>query len=292
LTLAHRPTIAIVVTFFGTPPIWLPAFFRSCQTNPDVRWLIYSDFDVPTPSNVTIKRMELREFSARASETIGTTITIEQALVRKICDFKPLYGLMFADDLRDFEFWAYSDLDVIWGSIRQFATDELLNEHIILSPRQRKLGGHGTFFRNTEANNRLFELVPDVISHLTNPHYVRVDENLLTRALRDLIARTSFKARPKIYWEDEMTITAQYQKELLASERDWQLPWRDGHAFDAEGREVMYVHFHKLVLCLKSIDFGFGDQPRAFSLRPIGIVTDQDPVLQRSKVVTRPAQPY
>ena len=273
MTRASRPTIAIVVTFFGTPPVWLPAFFRSCQTNSDVRWLIYSDFDtaLPTPPNVAIKPMELSEFNARASAAAGTPITIDPARIRKICDFKPLYGLMFADDLRDFEFWAYSDLDVVWGDIRQFATDELLDGHVIVSPRQRKLGGHGTFFRNTEANNRLFEIVPDVVAHLMNPHYVRVDENLMTFGLRDWIAKTSFKARPKIYWEDEMTITAEYQKALLAREDNWELRWREGHAFDAEGREVMYLHFHKLVPCLKTIDFGFGDEPSAFTLTRNGI---------------------
>lgn len=237
--------------------------------------MIYSDFGaLPTPPNVTIKQMDLRQFSARASDVVGVPIAIEQALVRKVCDFKPLYGLIFADDLRDFEFWAYSDLDVIWGDIRQFVTDDLLNGHIIVSPRERKLGGHGTFWRNTEANNRMFEIVPDVIAHLTNPHCVRVDENILTRCLRELIAKSSFKARPKIYWDQEMTITAEYQKALLASDRDWQLSWREGHAFDNEGREVMYLHFHKLVGCLRSIDFGFGDEPRAFSLRRTGIVTD------------------
>ena len=272
---AARPTIAIVVTFFGNPPAWLPAFFRSCQTNPDVRWLIYSDFGtLPTPPNVTMKPMDLREFNARASAASGTAITIDPARIRKICDFKPLYGLMFADDLRDFEFWAYSDLDVIWGDIRQFITDELLNGHIIVSPRQRKLGGHGTFFRNTEANNRLFEIVPDVRAHLVNPHYVRVDENLMTFGLRDLIAKTSFKARPKIYWDQEMTITAEYQKALLASAADWQLTWKNGHAFDVEGREVMYLHFHKLVQCLTSIDFGFGDEPAEFWLTRAGIVSN------------------
>ena len=198
-------------------PPWLPAFFRSCQTNADVQWLIYADFDLPTPPNVTMKRMDLREFEARASDVVGVPITIDRAMVRKICDFKPLYGLMFADDLRGFDFLAYSDLDVIWGDVRQFATDELLNEHVIVSPRQRKLGGHGTFVRNTEANNRLFEIVPDVMAHLRNPHCVRVDENLLTGALRDLVSTSSFKARPKIYWEQEMTITAEYQKTLLAS---------------------------------------------------------------------------
>jgi hypothetical protein len=268
-----RPSVVIVNTFFGNPPPWLPAFFRSCQTNSDVHWLICCDFEAPAPANVTMKRMDLREFNARASAVVGVPITIEPALVRKICDFKPLYGLMFADDLRAFDWWAYSDLDVIWGDVRRFVTDDLLNSHIVISPRQRKLGGHGTFWRNTEANNRTFEIVPDVVSHLTNPHYVRVDENILTHCLRERIAKSSYKARPKIYWEQEMTITAQYQKDLLAAARDWQMTWRDGRAYDAEGREVMYLHFHKLVSCLSSIDFGYGDEPAHFALTRHGILS-------------------
>ena len=266
-----RPSIAIVNTFFGPAPAWLPAFFRSCQGNPDVRWLIYADFDVPTPANVTIRPLTLDEFNERASAAVGTAITIERARIRKICDFKPVYGLMFADDLREYDWWAFSDLDVVWGDIRRFVTDDLLHAHIVVSPRQRKLGGHGTFVRNTEANNRLFTIVPDVLAILTDPLYLRLDENILTHHLRELIATSSFKARPKIYWEQEMTITAEYQKALLASEADWRMWWRDGRTFDAEGREVMYLHFHKLVKCMTAIDFGYGDMPEAFSLSREGI---------------------
>ena len=266
-----RPSIAIVNTFFGPPPAWLPAFFRSCQGNPDVRWLIYADFDVPTPANVTIRPLTLDEFNERASAAVGTAITIERSRIRKICDFKPVYGLMFADDLREYDWWAFSDLDVVWGDIRRFVTDDLLNAHIVVSPRQRKLGGHGTFVRNTEATNRLFTIVPDVLAILTNPLCLRLDENILTHHLRELIAKSSFKARPKIYWEQEMTITAEYQKALLASEADWRMWWRDGRTFDAEGREVMYLHFHKLVKCMTVIDFGYGDMPEAFSLSRDGI---------------------
>lgn len=273
MSASPRPSIAIVNTYFGQPPAWLPAFFRSCQANPDVRWFIYADFDVtfPTPDNVAIRFLDLGEFNARASSAVGAPIAIERATLRKVCDFKPIYGLMFADDLREYEWWAYSDLDVVWGDIRRFVTDDLLNSHIIVSPRQRKLGGHGTFVRNTEANNRTFEIVPDVLAILTNPQYQRLDENILTQHLRELIAKSSFKARPKIYWEQEMTISAEYQKALLAGDADWQMWWRDGRTFDAEGREVMYLHFHKLVKCMTAIDFGHGDTPSAFSLSSRGI---------------------
>ena len=268
-----RPSIAIVNTYLGTPPAWLPAFFRSCETNLDVRWLLYTDFELagPLPPNVQVKPLTLQGFNDRASAAVGTTIRIEQANLRKVCDFKPIYGLMFADDLRDVEWWAYSDLDVVWGDIRRFVTDDILNSHVIVSPRQRKLGGHGTFVRNLESHNRTFEIVPDVRTVLTDPRYLRLDENILTNHLRELIAKSSFKARPKIYWEQEMTISAEYQKALMAGGADWQMWWRDGRAFDAEGREVMYLHFHKLVKCMTSIDFGFGDQPEAFNLSRRGI---------------------
>jgi hypothetical protein len=268
-----RPSIAVVVTYFGAVPAWMPAFLRSCEANPDVNWLICADFDaaVPTPPNVRIRPTDLREFNDRASGAVGATINIGQTSLRKVCDFKPVYGLMFADELRGFDWWAYSDLDVVWGDIRRFVTDDLLSNHIIVSPRQRKLGGHGTFLRNTEAVNRTFELIPNVLDQFLNPLYVRIDENILTHHLRELIARSSFKARPRIYWKEEMTISAAYQKALEANGADWALTWRDGRAFDAEGREVMYLHFHKLKQYMDSIDFGYGDQPEVFTLSQRGV---------------------
>jgi hypothetical protein len=272
-----RPTLAVIVTYFGSAPPWLAAFFRSCETNGDVQWLLYADFApaFPTPANVTIRRTDLRDFNARASDAVGAAIAIDHASLRKVCDFKPVYGLMFADDLRGFDWWAYSDLDVVWGDVRRFVTDDLLHTCIVVSPRQRKLGGHGTFLRNTDAVNRTFELIPDVVEQLRNPKYLRLDENILTNCLRDLIARSSFKARPKIYWEDEMTISAAYQKALIMDERDWRFEWKQGRAFDAEGREVMYLHFHKLKQYMSSIDFTFGDQPDAFTLSRKGIVSSR-----------------
>jgi hypothetical protein len=89
--------------------------------------------------------------------------------------------------------------------------------------------------------------------------------------LRLRIANSSFKARPRIYWEQEMTIPAEYQKALLAGPGDWRMSWRDGKAFDAQNTELMYLHFHKLKKCLSNLDFGYGDAPRAFTLSMGGI---------------------
>jgi len=95
-----------VATHFGHVPVWLPAFMRSCRENPDVRWLIYTDIEVtgPVPANVAIKPMQLHEFNRRCSETLGATIDVQPTFLKKLSDLKPAYGLVFADDLRSFDF--------------------------------------------------------------------------------------------------------------------------------------------------------------------------------------------
>jgi hypothetical protein len=266
------PSIAIVVTFFGPVPVWLPAFLWSCRRNRDVRWLIYADFEVafPVPENVTIKYTDLDELNARASHALGTRIHIDRKSLRKLCDLKPLYGLMFADDLEDFDWWAYSDLDIVWGDIRRFVTDDILREHDIISSRARKLSGHFTLFRNREAINRTFEIIPDVTAELTKPQYLRLDENVLTGHLRARRPSGPLNARPRVYWEQELTMSAAYQR-ALADDHTGNLWWRDGRTFNSEGKELMYLHFHKLKEHMRSIEFGFDDTPDAFIINRKGV---------------------
>jgi hypothetical protein len=272
LSVRRRQRIAIVIVFIGPPPVWLPAFVRSCRANPDVQWLIYTDFNAPAslPSNISVTRVDLRALNERASDALGVRLQIGAASLRKLCDLKPAYGLMFADDLKPFEWWAYSDLDIVWGDIGGFVTDDLLERHNIISSRQRKVGGPFTLFRNTDAITRTFQSVPGVTAVLQDAQYRRLDENLLTDYLRTRMAEHPIKGRPRLYWDTEMTMSAAYQK-ALPDDSGGYLWWRDGRTFDAEGRERMYLHFHKMKEHMTSIDFGCGDVPASFAITRAGI---------------------
>jgi hypothetical protein len=35
------------------------------------------------------------------------------------------YGEIFANELHEYDFWGFSDIDLIWGNIRNFYTEEL-----------------------------------------------------------------------------------------------------------------------------------------------------------------------
>jgi hypothetical protein len=272
-----RPSLAIVVSYFGEAPLWLPAFLLSCRHNPDVQWLLYTDFAVPVPlpANVTLTHMDIRELRRRSSAVFGTRIAITHR--RKVNDLKPAYGLIFADDLAPFDFWAYSDLDIVWGDVRRFVTDDLLEHHDIVSARSDRVCGHFTLFRNTAPINRTLELIPDVAQAMAGPSYLRLDERELTQHLRDHLRqahRARLPASPRVFWQADWTIDTAYQKAMgdRPSDRLW---WRDGRTFDAEGRELMYLHFHKLKNDMKAIDFGFDDAPAAFSIGRRGVGSRQ-----------------
>jgi hypothetical protein len=127
----------------------MPAFLLSCRENHDVQWLLYTDLDVQDlPPNVVVKRVSLETLNQRCSDALGTRVEISIAR-RKLCDLKPAYGVIFEEDLRQFDFWAFSDLDIVWGNVRRFVTNDVLRDHDIVSARRDKLAGHFTLFRNT-----------------------------------------------------------------------------------------------------------------------------------------------
>lgn len=240
----------------------MPAFLVSCRANADVQWIIYGDVDPPpgVPSNVTFRRMAMQQLNDRCSRLLGTTTDIKR---RKLCDLKVTYGVLFADDLAPFDFWGCSDLDVVWGEIRRFATETRLRAHDIFSSRKEKLSGHCTFYRNTPDVNRLFERIPDVRALLSTSQYEHLDERELTKYVR---------SDPRIYWEEELTTNAAYQKAL----RDESLTWREGRTFGPDGHELMYVHFHKLKEDMDTIDFAAPDRPQSFRINRQGFFAMRD----------------
>jgi len=221
---------------------------------------------------VIFKSLTLEEFNRRASDGLGMRIAIEPAFRYKLCDFKPTYGVVFSDDLGPFDYWGCSDMDVIWGDIRSFVTDAVLQEHDIVTSRVRKLAGHFTLFRNTPSINRTYELIPDVAREMTQPEYLRLDERTLTEQLRAHAGDGSgtAPASPRVYWQRELTMSAAYQRALGNTDAD-SLWWRNGRTFAADGSELMYLHFHKLKKRMQTIDFGFDEAPDAFRINRQGV---------------------
>lgn len=98
--------------------------------------------------------MSLKEFNILASNSLGFDINISNPY--KVCDFKPTYGVLFKKYLKPYDFWGHIDLDIIWGDIRTFITNEILKKNELICVRHDFLTGYFLLFKNTRKMNLLF----------------------------------------------------------------------------------------------------------------------------------------
>ena len=114
------PSVCLVVCYFGPTPGWIHHYLVSCAYNPSIDFLIFTDQDdfPVAPPNVRVKRLSRSSFNELATKTIGVEIRLSHH--RKLCDFKPTYGHLFEEFLDGWDYWGYTDLDVIYGDVRRF----------------------------------------------------------------------------------------------------------------------------------------------------------------------------
>lgn len=142
--------IAFVVPYFGQFRNYYKFWMRSCYYNPSIDWLVFTDCKVELPPpNVKIILTTLQELRKRIKALYDFPITLDKPY--KLCDYKPAYGEIFEQELKGYDFWGYCDEDLIWGNIRNFITEEILDKY-------DKIGsyGHCCLLRNNERMRTLY----------------------------------------------------------------------------------------------------------------------------------------
>lgn len=152
----YRNKIALIIPWYGSFPWYWKFFVHSMKYNPSIDCFIITDEKLKEelPSNIKIVNKTLKELKELIEIKLGFAISLDYAY--KLCDFKPTYGFIFEELLSDYDFWAHGDIDLMFGNIRNFITDYLLDEHDIISVRRDYLTGYFLLFRNSPTMNRLF----------------------------------------------------------------------------------------------------------------------------------------
>ncbi len=250
-----RPPICFLIPYFGTWPFWFPFFLESCRANPDINWVFYTDCGVPEdlPPNLRIVSMSFASYCEAVSDALK--IKFHPASPYKLCDLKPALGFIHHTDLAGFEFWAFSDIDLIYGNLRNYFTEKRLSGHDIFSTHVRRIAGHCCILRNTEFINGAFMQVRNWRELLSSPAHKWFDESAFSRMFirhKNWPKRITELTKPWSRWtrciENVEAFSTPYAR----------IPWIDGtHDFpktwywdngkltnDKDGsREFPYFHF-------------------------------------------------
>ena len=91
----------------------------------------------------------MKEFICNAQRKLGFKLNVKNP--HKLCDFKPAYGFLFEEYIKDYNFWGYCDLDIILGNLNNFITNKMLDKYDKIFCL-----GHMTLYKNNLENNRAF----------------------------------------------------------------------------------------------------------------------------------------
>lgn len=142
------PRIVILIAYFGRWPFWMDFYLESLRHNPTIDWRFYTDCGIPAnaPPNATFIECDYQDYQADVGRSLG--INFQPAGPYKLCDIKPAYGYIHQDDIVDYDFWGFGDIDIVYGDIMGFL-DETMLQHQLISFHQRRVSGHLTLLANT-----------------------------------------------------------------------------------------------------------------------------------------------
>jgi hypothetical protein len=149
--------IGILTCWYGQYPWYFPYFIHSCSYNPTIDFIIITDNKEligDKPENVKIINKTIEEIKTLACQKLGFIVNIDCSY--KLCDFKPAYGHLFSEIIKEYDFWGHGDIDIVYGNIRDFMTEEILNSYDVISSRHDYITGTFCLFRNNEKMNTLF----------------------------------------------------------------------------------------------------------------------------------------
>lgn len=247
-------SIGLVIPYFGHWPAWIPLFIESCRWNSSVNWLLIGDHELPgpLPENVQGKEIAFPDYVRRVEATLGVHLNWTDRY--RLTDVKPMLGLIHESELRDYDYYGWSDLDVIYGDIRAFYDPSIL-KHLLISSHEDRISGHFTLVENTEEGRRLFERVRGWRTYLTADQHQAFDEFAFSKLFlgphpgHRRLTWLSRNCRP-LWWRSYFR--EQYSTPFNSRpwrDGSWDHPtewyWRDGKVTNSRdgGREFLYLHF-------------------------------------------------
>lgn len=153
--------IVIITCFFGKKPSDFDMWLKSCKNNPSIDWLIFTDMEIKEYEiikNVTFIKTTLKKIKSLIEKKLKMKVVLEKAY--KLCDYKPLYGYIFSNYIKNYDFWGYCDIDMIFGDIRTFLTEKILNEY-----KKIYSLGHLSLYKNELENNKRFMTIKNGVDY-------------------------------------------------------------------------------------------------------------------------------
>jgi hypothetical protein len=174
----------IIIDYFGKLTEHFKFFLKSCEYNPTFNWLIHTDdkYEGDVPPNVRIEHISWEDYIEHVRTTLY--INFRPAVPYKICDLKPALGYLWSNQICEYQYWGFGDLDVAYGDLSTYFDEAVIDENLsLVSVHSWSASGPLCFIRNTKELRSLFKMVDGWQKHFETPDCVRFDEDIFLRGI-------------------------------------------------------------------------------------------------------------
>lgn len=221
--------------YFGKPVSWKDKLKDNYNKLKDWDFKIFTDTNIPDGGNLEVIKMSMDEFADLVSKKLGVEYSLKPTpdeiypISQHLYDLWPTQGVLFEDYHKGYDFWGHGCLDMIYGDVDKWLTDEFLSDTDIFGNDPDAICGPFSLYRNIPKINHLFEEIPDWKERINKRLDQPMDEYWMTQVVRK--ARDEGRIRFKsAFWQNK--------------ECD-DLSEKDGK-FYQHGEEIMVIHFNRI----------------------------------------------
>ena len=156
-----KTKVAIISVYFGKFPSYFNCFKKTASFNKDYDWYIFTDqvSQIIKENNIYFIPYTLSLLNKKLSSIFNISINIEE--YNRIGDVKPLYSKLFEMFLEDYDWWGWTDLDLLNGNFNKFVNDDIFNQYDVIcatndTVHQGRTSLNGPFLLSSMKNKDLF----------------------------------------------------------------------------------------------------------------------------------------
>ena len=245
--------VCFISCWFGKLPEYFPVWLKTCSYNPDFDFLLLTD-DKTTyqyPNNVKFIPFSKDAFLQRVKKRIDNKPSLQAAY--RLCDYRPMYGIILSDEIEGYEYWGYCDIDVVFGSINKFLPFEEIKKYNAVFN-----GGHFSIVKNDSEMNTLFKQPGALFDYKTviRKHAIFAFDE--TTGFQRIVRVNNINAKFGVPYIETESKYKQLRSRMEKSNPEYQAYyWEEGNLYRVKAerdqvfyQELTYIHLQKRKLSL------------------------------------------
>jgi len=181
-TMGH--SVLVIAAWFGPLPSYFKLWLLGIRNNPSIQFILICDtLPGPVPANLDVLCMNQAQFARYVQDKCKMTLR-DNFAPYKACDLKPLFGKLFEERVYNYEFWAWSDIDVIYNNNLQDIIDRYGNYDVIGTGCCDRCSGPLCLLRASQSLVHAYQMIDQEM--FASPKHMAIDEGHFTTVIKSM----------------------------------------------------------------------------------------------------------